>query len=947
MARPDFRIWKDKPEPGKAGQYVDIQDPTEYYSIGFDSFTPDDDIYTSVAKWGRGSDNSHDYFLQNSSGDLEDYIYGVGEFRIHKWKIGDNWYKWHHKDHFYIFVVDSADFQCETGAEVGCNGPSDSRLPQNSVSGVVDNGDGTWTTGTYTSSTSDLVKYWISDESAFAKDRFLYKIRAYNNFDCVWGGHDEWEAASAYQIVGEKVTDLHHNESLDYFPSGPQNSDTDGVWQWKFFPRMDHPNTIRSDKYDYENLRCPNCHDSIPENNPGKDWFNMIRPDVFSNSVNSYYDGLNQEFIPDKQHYWDYDDGFFYIGMYIPSAVYCGSAWEDFSTDTAIVIYSIPKKHIYDHWNSTKTICFQWGTQYPCSPGFDQIKYKYTIPPTVDLGNGSKDRFWNGLDMKITITPPRRFYQEDENARAWRPTDQTDLEYALYGVLKNPMQKDPGIPFWSEDEDCIYPGQGDCNYSSFYPYVVKNAPYRYSPYYHFDFKGNIAGLTDGTIGKDRPDLNDTVNWYLLQNESSLLQYSKLYEITPQYIKDRDYRPISYAWVEDEDIDLGLSVQRGYQEGSLDEARTSAPNIVNLWLHMAKPIIAGSNFDFHDLSPEFWSDDIYLKTGMGYKWCVARWGDEEDAGDPLLDNIILGNVGQPGEIPSFETSPVYYNEKLSKGLYSWVNVKDDSGLGVLSHQYQTDGIKTIKALSFSYIYNTDQNQLIERIFPTDHSIPFQTVEWKLITIKIKINLSGVFVEDFSEVGGSDFKYIPMKSVTPIIGGLHSKSKYIKSLDKIYASNLFDESEVVDKLQNKKAKVNDNFGYWPGKMDIEQIRMFNKPMDMHRLLGIEENIIVTQNRIRMFDYLAHWDGKEYFYSNETSVKQIFIDDNVDRNLKSACVLELNSTNVVGNKILDTSGHGNVGILLGDYSLIKANRGEEVTRDTDIRTPKNELNPDNGAL
>ena len=76
---------------------------------------------------------------------------------------------------------------------------------------------------------------------------------------------------------------------------------------------------------------------------------------------------------------------------------------------------------------------------------------------------------------------------------------------------------------------------------------------------------------------------------------------------------------------------------------------------------------------------------------------------------------------------------------------------------------------------------------------------------------------------------------------------------------------------------------------------------------------------------------WDGQK----NLTG-KSIFIDDNVDTNLKSACVLELNAFNLSGNKILDSSGHGNIGILLGDYGLIKNDKFESIIRDRRMKTP-----------
>ena len=130
-----------------------------------------------------------------------------------------------------------------------------------------------------------------------------------------------------------------------------------------------------------------------------------------------------------------------------------------------------------------------------------------------------------------------------------------------------------------------------------------------------------------------------------------------------------------------------------------------------------------------------------------------------------------------------------------------------------------------------------------------------------------------------------------------------------------------------------------------MDVEQIRLFNKPFDMTYLLGIENNIVVTPNRLRPFDYIAHWDGIDYSFSSKTSVGEIFINETIDVNLKSSCVLELNTVNISGNKVLDSSGNGNIGILIGDYSLTKDAISEPIVREGNVKTP--EQDSKNGAL
>ena len=186
---------------------------------------------------------------------------------------------------------------------------------------------------------------------------------------------------------------------------------------------------------------------------------------------------------------------------------------------------------------------------------------------------------------------------------------------------------------------------------------------------------------------------------------------------------------------------------------------------------------------------------------------------------------------------------------------------------------------------------------------------------------------------------------MNGLSPVIGGIHKSSNYVKSVNKIADANLFHSTEILDRLRTNDALNNDSLGYWPGKMDLEQIRLFSHPYDMSYLLGIGNKLAVASNRFRPHDYKAYWDGIENSFSNETSVGEIFISENVDVNLKSSCVLELNTPTLFGNKILDSSGNGNIGILIGDYSLNKNDELEPIVREENMKTP--DVETDNGAL
>ena len=61
-------------------------------------------------------------------------------------------------------------------------------------------------------------------------------------------------------------------------------------------------------------------------------------------------------------------------------------------------------------------------------------------------------------------------------------------------------------------------------------------------------------------------------------------------------------------------------------------------------------------------------------------------------------------------------------------------------------------------------------------------------------------------------------------------------------------------------------------------------------------IPDKSILNQDKI-------YWDGETNKYSEETSVGQIFINDNSDLNLKRSCKLELNTGNLTDNSIYDS--------------------------------------------
>ena len=59
-----------------------------------------------------------------------------------------------------------------------------------------------------------------------------------------------------------------------------------------------------------------------------------------------------------------------------------------------------------------------------------------------------------------------------------------------------------------------------------------------------------------------------------------------------------------------------------------------------------------------------------------------------------------------------------------------------------------------------------------------------------------------------------------------------------------------------------------------------------------------------------------------------------------------MELNTGELTGKSILDTSGNSNKGLLIGDYKVKKVKKGQSMRRDSFIKVPKKKSNT-NGAL
>jgi len=361
--------------------------------------------------------------------------------------------------------------------------------------------------------------------------------------------------------------------------------------------------------------------------------------------------------------------------------------------------------------------------------------------------------------------------------------------------------------------------------------------------------------------------------------------------------EENWRPIANVFIgnpTDIDNPNNESLLKYHEFGSNQYIKTSAPNLVYLSFDLSSVY---SLFDVEILN--------YYNIGntgtIGFK--VINWDWNE--GD-------------------YDTSIEFFSPTVDSE-YTDLYQNDNQTPNYLSHQYDSPGLKTIKATVFS----------------EDNG---GRIRYKHITIKIFLGLDGIFVEDFIDVGGPDFNYLPWPTTSPIIGGVSEKSEYYKSIKKIINSNQFNENEKLEKYFAQKAFYNDELGESLGDTDIEQVRAFKGGrFDMHYLLGLGINQIVVNDDFFPYTNEDYWNGEDRLFM-ETSVGKLFIDESEDLSLTESSIFEFNCGNVDISNILDTSGNGNKAILIGDFKVNKE-RGIKARRDSVLQTPKTDS--ENGAI
>ena len=575
-------------------------------------------------------------------------------------------------------------------------------------------------------------------------------------------------------------------------------------------------------------------------------------------------------------------------------------------------MFKIPKSYFKDLilYNDIQEIKLVWDQGFNQSeiPGYyDSTDNKVFSLPRLEMpitfqdnhGSGTEgDAWWDFRDDKqsagweldgltITLTAPSiEGYDFEDDVNDW---DLENVGAVRYPVDDGDLTTQIGWPIW-------IPNEGSFEESE----MVSNFYYGFSPITSVDY----ASMEQYKFSESLPDEN-------------------FRNFTQDCIDD--FRPLSWIYTIGRD-EAERSLQRYYFPNSQAYEESSAPNVIYLSFDIAKSV---TDFSPEILEGEKWNGstniDNTCEKDIGYKFAVVRWGDprteEEDMFGDEWDDIIE-------EIKNMDRFS--YNNFNNQGLYQWQDVRlneEGSPYGELFHQYNNPGFYSIKALVFSYIKHPIEEKLI------------QPIRWKQVDIKINLNTSDPFLEDFSELGGPDFVTIPWPyySRTPIISGISERSNYFKSLKITANANKFDDDEILEFNLVNRASKNDELGKFFGKTNLEQVRVFSSgKYDMSYLLDIEESNIIV-DKLYSYNNIMYWDGINNKFPMESSVTSIFINDELDLDLKSNCVLELNLGLTESGAVIDTSGNGNKGMLIGDYSIKKQNKNVPLSRETSMDLPE----------
>tara|TARA_R100000664_G_C2756784_1_gene144759 strand:- start:258 stop:2324 length:2067 start_codon:yes stop_codon:yes gene_type:complete len=323
-----------------------------------------------------------------------------------------------------------------------------------------------------------------------------------------------------------------------------------------------------------------------------------------------------------------------------------------------------------------------------------------------------------------------------------------------------------------------------------------------------------------------------------------------------------------------------------------------------------------------------------------------------------ENHITGGETSECSADTLEYQEASGNTCLGYTFWNWGFLDGFNGIDCSAGCYQlyyngpfpTEGFETeiiaYGASSINFLLSTIplvRNHYCNTFSPPSNSITISKTD--IITAKFYLNVDEVYKDEFSEIGGTGFDYLPWPETSPVIGGISDESKYINDVINIVNQNQFKETEILDKQKAEEALQNDELGNHLGKVDLAQTRFFSGAYDMDYLLMIQDIPDAYEAYYDIYDEETnpdgYWDGEteETTFSDESCVGLIFINDSTNSILRDNCILEFNFGDSQDDIVIDTSGQNNKGIIIGDYSLQKTSKDIPLIKDDVMITPTTE--------
>jgi hypothetical protein len=118
-------------------------------------------------------------------------------------------------------------------------------------------------------------------------------------------------------------------------------------------------------------------------------------------------------------------------------------------------------------------------------------------------------------------------------------------------------------------------------------------------------------------------------------------------------------------------------------------------------------------------------------------------------------------------------------------------------------------------------------------------------------------------------------------------------------------------------------------------------------MNKLLMLYDDLLITDDGdgtvVRgefhpYFDY-DYWTGDTITtsYPQESCIGTLFINDNMNQDLRQKILIEMNMDEIDEKTVRDSSGNGFKGILLADYAIRKDSKDIQIRKEAQINLPE----------